>query len=804
MKRFRLLFALIPLIMFFPYSNAQKVSSADILFIVKSFMEVKGISMPSQPILVDSLYDGENALIYQLSPGGKGFILISADKRAFPVLGYSFEHEFSFSSLPEHTEAWLFNYLQQIRAIVKSDHTSGLFVHPAWNDPGLLSVRGNSGRAGPLILSQWHQGTFYNDSCPADPSGPNGRANAGCVPLAMAQLIYYHRSPASGTGSCSYWHNNYGLLQANFGNTVYNYDGMLIHPDRHRPELPQLIYHCGVAVNANYNATSTGASTEVIVEAIKQYFGYDDEAFYLAKSDTTDVAWKGMIKTCIDERKPVIYRGSMGWTGHAWICDGYDDDFFHFNWGWGGYANGYYFLDNITPGGYNFTTAQGAIFNLMPPSSQSSPSRVISFPSGTICNAMWPLPDSSGLSASILFQPGQEYSAFQIMPELLDLQSGDTIKVYEGSEPVGQPDYILTSQSSGGGMHFSSGTVCIITVNTSGAATWALSYLAHNGGFCPQTAYFQNLNGTIYDGSGNFLMIPGSECSWLIAPQDAVFDSVLAVKISVGSFSIMPTDSLFFFDGPSADHPLLASYAGDQVPGEIVSSSNKVFVTVRISPASMHAQGFRLNYSSLFPEYCRSVEVLTERDGIISNGSNGYNYLNNTLCQWILEVPDSEGITFAFTNLNTEPSRDRIEFYNASANPEILMRLVSGSLIPEPFTIKGTKIRVVFHTDYSLVGKGFDINYHSETVGIGEEGFSVVKLYPNPASAQLKIVFPEGTAFNNAFLRVTDISGREVKTVSFGFTEEFVTVDVRNISPGLYFIILKSKDKLMVHRFIKQ
>lgn len=299
-------------------------------------------------------------------------------------------------------------------------------------------------------------------------------------------------------------------------------------------------------------------------------------------------------------------------------------------------------------------------------------------------------------------------------------------------------------------------------------------------------------------------MIPGSECNWLIAPQDDVYDSVLAVKISVGSFGIMPTDSLFFFDGPSAGHPLLASYTGDQVPGEIVSGSNKVFVKVRISPASMHAQGFRLNYSSLFPEYCRSVEVLTERDGIISSGSNGYNYHNNTLCQWILEVPDSEGITFTFANLDTEPSRDRIEFYNASANPEILMKLVSGSLIPEPFTIKGTKIRVVFRTDYSLVGKGFDINYHSETVGIGEEGFSVVKLYPNPASAQLKIVFPEGTAFDDAFLRVADISGREVKTVSFGFTEEFVTVDVRNISPGMYFIVLKSKDKLMVHRFIKQ
>ena len=41
-------------------------------------------------------------------------------------------------------------------------------------------------------------------------------------------------------------------------------------------------------------------------------------------------------------------------AGHVWTCDGYqDDDFFHFNWGWGGQQNGYFALTNCSSYGFN-------------------------------------------------------------------------------------------------------------------------------------------------------------------------------------------------------------------------------------------------------------------------------------------------------------------------------------------------------------------------------------------------------------------------------------------------------------------
>ena len=56
--------------------------------------------------------------------------------------------------------------------------------------------------------------------------------------------------------------------------------------------------------------------------------------------------------------------------GHAFVCDGYKSTLsgykFHFNWGWLGQGNGYFTLDDLTPGAGNFSFNQMAIFNIQP------------------------------------------------------------------------------------------------------------------------------------------------------------------------------------------------------------------------------------------------------------------------------------------------------------------------------------------------------------------------------------------------------------------------------------------------------
>jgi hypothetical protein len=74
----------------------------------------------------------------------------------------------------------------------------------------------------------------------------------------------------------------------------------------------------------------------------------------------------GKLRADLDASRPVLY-GGYGTGGHAFVCDGYtDNDYFHFNWGWDGYADGYFYLDDLTPGSGDFNSGQMAVFGIEP------------------------------------------------------------------------------------------------------------------------------------------------------------------------------------------------------------------------------------------------------------------------------------------------------------------------------------------------------------------------------------------------------------------------------------------------------
>ena len=59
------------------------------------------------------------------------------------------------------------------------------------------------------------------------------------------------------------------------------------------------------------------------------------------------------MKTEIDANRPFIYVGYNDEGGHAWNCDGYDDEMFHMNWGWGGSEDGWFTVTEATdPNGW--------------------------------------------------------------------------------------------------------------------------------------------------------------------------------------------------------------------------------------------------------------------------------------------------------------------------------------------------------------------------------------------------------------------------------------------------------------------
>ena len=284
-----------------------------------------------------------NLFVFAIKP--KGFVVVSAMNE---VLAYSFTSSMPASDeLPDHIAYWIGLYNEQ---------TDYLLQHP----DRIKKPERQQHSVGPLLTSIWGQGCYFNEACPEDMAGPCQHVSAGCMAVAMAQIMYYHKMPKKGTGSISYNCAPYGTLSANFEQTIYPWDDMADSLNCSNPAVALLVSHCGISVKTNYgphNSTAFGA-----LNAFQQYFSYPT-ALRSQRSDFDEETWLAMIKSNLDLQHPVYYAGQSQQGGHAFVCDGYDTlGMFHFNFGWNGVADGYYTLSD--PNG--FTSYQYIIHNLVP------------------------------------------------------------------------------------------------------------------------------------------------------------------------------------------------------------------------------------------------------------------------------------------------------------------------------------------------------------------------------------------------------------------------------------------------------
>jgi hypothetical protein len=101
-----------------------------------------------------------------------------------------------------------------------------------------------------------------------------------------------------------------------------------------------LSFHCGVSVEMDYDTNASSSFSSRVAPALKQFFGYSENATLLYKAAFDDNTWRQMLCHEIDAGRPLFYSGSGTGGGHAFVCDGYDSDSaYHFNWGWGGTYN---------------------------------------------------------------------------------------------------------------------------------------------------------------------------------------------------------------------------------------------------------------------------------------------------------------------------------------------------------------------------------------------------------------------------------------------------------------------------------
>ncbi len=327
----------------------ERIGEAEAFATAESFLQQQAKQQSSEFSLNEIICSKEsgqpNLFLYAMEP--QGFVIVSAIGE---VLAYSFESDFPASSeLPSHINYWLELY---------NDRTDYLLQHPEQFKEPTRSTKAVE----PLLTSCWGQGCFHNEACPKDDHGPCGRVSAGCVAIAMAQIMYYHKRPLIGEGSVSYFCSPYGTLSANFGTTAYQWDEMADTLHRSNLAVAQLVYHCGVSVKMQYSAHQSSSSNSEAINALRLFFSYPGSTLS-RRINYNDEEWLAMIMEDLDKQHPVYYSGSSSLGAHAFVCDGYNHDgLFHFNFGWDGVADGYYTLENP----FDFSNGQAIIHNIFP------------------------------------------------------------------------------------------------------------------------------------------------------------------------------------------------------------------------------------------------------------------------------------------------------------------------------------------------------------------------------------------------------------------------------------------------------
>ena len=287
--------------------------------------------------LKSKVADKDNAYVVNLG-NDQGFVIVSGESgTGDEILGYCDHGSFSYDKAPVQLKELLSFYTEAIDSL-RQNPALAAPRRAAQQWPSYLGTV----RVGPLLTTTWSQEAPYNIFCPAG-------CPTGCVATAVAQVMYYWKWPKESKGTVN---------GEDFSGHVYDWDNMLDnygqsydsdgsygertdYTQTQAEAVARLMADIGKAMGMTY--TPTGSSAMMSDMALVDNFGYEPGGDIVTVSTASEL--QNTLRTELDGRRPVLYVGNTVDEpgGHAMVVDGYtSNDYFHFNFGWGGYCDGFY------------------------------------------------------------------------------------------------------------------------------------------------------------------------------------------------------------------------------------------------------------------------------------------------------------------------------------------------------------------------------------------------------------------------------------------------------------------------------
>ena len=433
--------------LFFGTLSAQQATQEQASLACSHFLADRFYPQTAPSFKFEEALTNENGdvCLYRFNLDGTGFVIVSASQSVMPVLAYSFDD--NFEMIPPVKDI-LHLYGQVVRATEEGNAPAdpkGVADWKRYLSDDFTPSAPKTPTQGPLLTTRWNQNKFYNTYCPWDAAAGSYydyRVPNGCVALACAQIMNYHRFPDQGTGGSTYVPQGYPRQTVNYTQHHYYWNAMCNRPDSYACEIAKLAWHFGVAIKMGYTPDGSGAQTDDAMHELATRFHYDanikkyEQDLFTADS-ASRVFYVNMLKGEIDARRPVYYAGCSESSCHAYVLDGYDsDDRFHLNYGWGGASNAFYALQSFTAGNTHYDYSGSAIVKIYPSGTipdtycQGHQRNTASF--GYVADGSpttkpyQPNPDCSWMVAV------PSASAYEFTFDRLDLNEGDYVTIYNG------------------------------------------------------------------------------------------------------------------------------------------------------------------------------------------------------------------------------------------------------------------------------------------------------------------------------------------------------------------------------------
>jgi hypothetical protein len=234
---------------------------------------------------------------------------------------------------------------------------------------------------GPFVQVEWGQGYPHNTECPVVTcEGTKKNAMVGCMAVACAQIMSYHKFPPSLDGNSFDWDNMTAMPLCENISPIY------------QTQVAKLMHLIGVGINTNYNYNCSSAAYFFTIRPYFISLGYTSD--YVCNYNLNTIK-SSLINNC-----PVFISGdaTTANVGHGWVLDGYKkiktvvtysvsnsdetinvfsseifSEYVHLNWGWWGTHDGHngFYLSSVmsyTPQNedYHFTRELEILPNIRP------------------------------------------------------------------------------------------------------------------------------------------------------------------------------------------------------------------------------------------------------------------------------------------------------------------------------------------------------------------------------------------------------------------------------------------------------